>query len=72
MFGPVSGGHFNPVVSFVDAALGRMRWLDAAAYLPAQPVGCASGAVVANLMFPGPAVSISAHHRASAAHLLSG
>jgi glycerol uptake facilitator-like aquaporin len=71
MFGPVSGGHFNPVVSFVDAALGGMRWRDAAAYLPAQVAGCISGAVVANLMFSGPAVSISAHHRASAAHLLS-
>jgi glycerol uptake facilitator-like aquaporin len=71
MFGPVSGGHFNPVVSFVDAALGGMRWRDAAAYLPVQVAGCVAGAVVANLMFSGPAVSISSHHRASAAHLLS-
>ena len=35
MFGPVSGGHFNPVVSFADAAFGGLRWRDAAAYLPA-------------------------------------
>jgi glycerol uptake facilitator-like aquaporin len=33
MFGPVSGGHFNPVVSFVDAAFGGLRWRDATAYL---------------------------------------
>jgi glycerol uptake facilitator-like aquaporin len=71
MFGPVSGGHFNPVVSFTDAALGGMRWRDAAAYLPAQVAGCVGGAVLANLMFAAPAVSISVHHRASAAHLLS-
>jgi glycerol uptake facilitator-like aquaporin len=71
MFGPVSGGHFNPVVSFTDAALGGMRWRDAAAYLPAQVAGCIGGAVLANLMFAAPAVSISGHHRASAAHLLS-
>jgi arsenate reductase len=71
MFGPVSGGHFNPVVSFVDAALGGLRWRDAAAYLPAQVAGCIGGAVLANLMFALPAVSVSAHHRASAAHLLS-
>jgi glycerol uptake facilitator-like aquaporin len=71
MFGPVSGGHFNPVVSFVDAALGGMRWRVAAAYLPAQVAGCIGGAVLANLMFSQPAVSISVHHRASAAHLLS-
>jgi arsenate reductase len=71
MFGPVSGGHFNPVVSFADAALGGLAWRDAAAYLPAQVAGCTCGAVVANLMFSGPAVSISARGRASPAHFLS-
>jgi arsenate reductase len=71
MFGPVSGGHFNPVVSFVDAAFGGLRWRDAAAYLPAQVIGCIGGAVVANLMFSQAAVSISAKHRASPAHFLS-
>ena len=71
MFGPVSGGHFNPVVSFVDAAFGGLRWRDAAAYLPAQVTGCIGGAVIANLMFSRAAVSISAKHRASPGHLLS-
>ena len=71
MFGPVSGGHFNPVVSFVDAAFGGLSWRDAAAYLPAQVVGCIAGAVLANLMFALPAVSISAKHRATPAHFLS-
>jgi len=71
MFGPVSGGHFNPVVSFVDAAFGGLRWRDAAAYLPAQIAGCTGGAVVANLMFSGAAVSISGQHRGSPAHFLS-
>ncbi|HUL24587.1 MAG TPA: MIP/aquaporin family protein [Streptosporangiaceae bacterium] len=71
MFGPVSGGHFNPVVSFVDAAFGGLRWRDAAAYLPVQVAGCIGGAVVANLMFALPAVSISTRHRATPAHFLS-
>ncbi|HJY66184.1 MAG TPA: MIP/aquaporin family protein [Streptosporangiaceae bacterium] len=71
MFGPVSGGHFNPVVSFVDAAFGGLSWADAAAYLPAQVAGCIGGAVLANLMFALPAVSISAKHRATPAHFLS-
>jgi glycerol uptake facilitator-like aquaporin len=71
MFGPVSGGHFNPVVSFVDAAFGGLSWRDAVAYLPAQVAGCIGGAVVANLMFALAAVSISAKHRASPAHFLS-
>jgi arsenate reductase len=71
MFGPVSGGHFNPVVSFVDAAFGGLSWRDAAAYLPVQVAGCIGGAVVANLMFALPAVSISSKHRATAGHFLS-
>jgi arsenate reductase len=71
MFGPVSGGHFNPAVSFADAALGGVTWRDAAAYLPAQAGGCITGAVLANVMFGVPAVSISVHDRASPAHFLS-
>ena len=71
MFGPVSGGHFNPVVSFADAAFGGLSWRDAAAYLPAQVAGCTAGAVLANLMFSLAAVSISVKHRASGAHFLS-
>src|SRR5579864_2122470 len=71
MFGPVSGGHFNPVVSFADAAFGGLSWRDAAAYLPAQVAGCTGGAVLANLMFALPAITISAKHRASGAHFLS-
>ena len=71
MFGPVSGGHFNPVVSFVDAFFGGLSWRDAAAYLPAQVAGCIAGAVLANVMFALPAVTISAKHRASGAHFLS-
>jgi glycerol uptake facilitator-like aquaporin len=71
MFGPVSGGHFNPVVSFVDAAFGGMSVRDAAAYLPAQVAGCVGGAIVANVMFSRAAVEISTKHRASPAHFLS-
>ena len=71
MFGPVSGGHFNPVVSFVDARFGGISWRDAAAYLPAQTAGCICGAIVANVMFSEAAVSISTKHRASGPHFLS-
>ena len=71
MFGTISGGHFNPVVSFVDAAFRGISWRDAAAYLPAQVAGCITGAVAANLMFALPAVTISAKSRASGAHFLS-
>jgi glycerol uptake facilitator-like aquaporin len=71
MFGPVSGGHFNPVVSFVDAAFRGISWRDAAAYLPAQVAGCTVGAIAANLMFALPAVTISTKSRATPAHFLS-
>jgi glycerol uptake facilitator-like aquaporin len=71
MVGPVSGAHFNPVVSFVDAAFGGMTWRNALAYLPAQVAGCSVGAMVANLMFSRAVITLSTHRRASAAHFLS-
>jgi arsenate reductase len=71
MFGPVSGGHFNPVVSLVDAAFGGLSRRDALAYIPAQVAGCITGAIVANGMFALSAISISTHHRATPAHLFA-
>lgn len=71
MFGPVSGGHFNPVVSLVDASFGGLPWRVAAAYVPVQVIGCIAGAVVANLMFDLTAISISETHRATGAHVFS-
>ena len=71
MFGPVSGGHFNPVVSLVDAHFGGLTWADALAYIPAQITGCILGALAANAMFAKSLISISTHHRASPAHQFS-
>ena len=71
MFGAISGGHFNPVVSLLDAALRGITRRDALAYIPAQIAGSITGAIVANTMFALAAVSISTHHRASPAHLLA-
>ena len=71
MFGPVSGGHFNPVVSLADATFGGIRWRHALAYIPVQVAGCVLGAVTANGMFSLAAISISTHHRATPAHLFS-
>jgi arsenate reductase len=71
MFGAVSGGHFNPVLSLVDASFGGMHWRRALAYIPTQIAGCVAGAIIANVMFASAAVSISTEHRASSAHLFS-
>jgi arsenate reductase len=71
MFGPVSGGHFNPVVSLVDASFGGLSWSDALAYAPAQIAGAITGAITANAMFARTAVTISTKHRGSPSHLLA-
>jgi arsenate reductase len=71
MFGPISGAHFNPVVSLVDVALGGRNRRDLLAYIPAQIAGCIVGAIVANGMFGLAAVSVSTTHRATAPHLFA-
>jgi arsenate reductase len=70
-FGPVSGAHFNPVVTLADRAFGGVSNRQVAAYLPAQLAGGALGAVLANLMFSLDAVTLSTHHRSSAGLWLS-
>jgi glycerol uptake facilitator-like aquaporin len=71
VFAAVSGAHFNPVVTMVDVVLHRRPWSITAVYLPAQIVGCITGAVLANLMFAAPAVSWSTTERGGWPLLLS-
>jgi glycerol uptake facilitator-like aquaporin len=65
--GPVSGGHFNPVVTLADRVLGGISTHDGTCYIVAQVVGACGGAIVANLMFDLPAVTLSTHTRSSGA-----
>ncbi|MEX1008462.1 MAG: MIP/aquaporin family protein [Acidimicrobiia bacterium] len=65
--GPVSGAHFNPVVTLADRVLGGIETLEALVYMAAQVVGASVGAMVANLMFELPAVTVSTHTRSSGA-----
>jgi arsenate reductase len=62
-FGPVSGGHFNPVVTLADRAFGGVTNHQVAAYLPAQLAGGCLGTVLANLMYGLDPVTISTHAR---------
>ncbi|MBB2975592.1 glycerol uptake facilitator-like aquaporin [Microbacterium endophyticum] len=75
MFGRISGAHFNPVVSLVDAALGRRHHTGlslpmTAIYLVAQFAGGITGAVLANAMFALP-TSLSTTDRATPATFLA-
>lgn len=71
VFGPVSGAHFNPVVSLVDLAFGLRALRDVVPYIASQIVGCLSGALLANAMFELPPATISTTDRATPAHLLA-
>jgi glycerol uptake facilitator-like aquaporin len=76
IFGPVSGAHFNPVVSAADWLLGRRSHTGLtvtvlAGYIVAQVAGAISGSILANLMFGLNAVHFSGKER-SAGHLWIG
>ena len=70
IFGPVSGAHFNPVVSAVDWLLGRRAGTglcgrDVLAYTGSQLLGAVGGALLANVMFDLPVVQVSHKPRTS-------
>lgn len=71
VLGPLSGAHFNPVVSLVDLALGYRGPRDIAPYIAAQVAGCIGGAILANAMFELPAVTWSTTDRVSVGHLIA-
>ena len=66
MLGPVSGAHFNPVVSLVELLQHRMSLRDFFAYTGAQLIGGVTGAVLANTMYALPTINISATERSGA------
>ena len=69
--GPLSGAHFNPVVTLAACATGDLPWRDVPAYIGGQVLGGLLGTAIANLMFEGPLFSLSQHARAGPAQLLS-
>ncbi|MEU0881067.1 aquaporin [Lentzea sp. NPDC005914] len=71
LFGPVSGAHFNPVVTLAAWFVNRPPLAEVGAYVAAQTAGAIGGAVVANAMFAEPLVAWSTHHR-DAGNLLLG
>ena len=63
LFGPLSGAHFNPVVSLVEALRGRLSWQRTGAFILVQLAGGVTGTLLAHLMFDLPLVEISDHVR---------
>src|SRR4051794_3896020 len=75
LFGPVSGAHFNPVVSVADWLLGRransgLSGGSVAAYAASQIAGGIVGAVLANVIFDRAALEVSTKDRISPGHLV--
>jgi glycerol uptake facilitator-like aquaporin len=62
-FGPISGAHFNPVVTLADASQGGTRWREVPAYIGAQIAGAFAGVAVAHVMFKQPALFFASQHR---------
>jgi glycerol uptake facilitator-like aquaporin len=76
LLGPVSGAHFNPVVTLAEWWTARrggpgVTLRETAVYVPAQVAGAIAGAILADAMFGEPLVKWSTHDR-SAGHLLLG
>lgn len=67
----VSGAHFNPAVSMVQALRKIMTWREAGAYIVAQVVGCCLGAALAHAMFGLPLLQLSTHARSGPPQWLS-
>ena len=63
LLGRVSGAHFNPAVSLIDALRGKRRWSEMLAYSLVQVGGCCAGALLAHAMFELPIAQTSIHIR---------
>src|SRR5665213_1809146 len=62
-FGGISGAHFNPVVSLMDAFERGLPWKQTPHYVIGQVLGGITGTIIAHLMFGLPLVSLSRHIR---------
>jgi glycerol uptake facilitator-like aquaporin len=71
VLGPISGAHFNPAVTLVEAVAGRLTWRGFGAYVAAQVVGGLAGVLLAHGMFERTLFEVSTHARTGAGQWLS-
>jgi glycerol uptake facilitator-like aquaporin len=64
-FGPISGAHFNPVVTLAEASRGGRPWREVPAYIGAQIAGAFGGVAVAHIMFKQRALFFASRHARS-------
>lgn len=69
--GPISGAHFNPAVTFVDAWQRGVPWREVPALILGQVLGGLAGVAGAHLMFGEPLFSMSQHARSGGAQMFS-
>lgn len=69
--GPISGAHFNPVVTLAEAWRGALPWSEAPGYILSQILGGVTGTVMAHLMFGLSVISRSRHARSGPAQVFS-
>jgi len=69
--GPLSGAHFNPIVTLNEWARGTLSGVEAMWYVGAQFVGGVGGAMAANIMFELPAINIATKDRSGFALIFS-
>lgn len=63
IFAPISGAHFNPIVSLSFTLQGKMRWSELLAYIAIQVAGGIAGTIMVHIMFDLPLVTLSTHER---------
>ena len=63
VFGPISGAHFNPVVSLSFMLQRRLQWVEYLSYITVQIMGGIAGAILAHVMFDMPLIQASSHVR---------
>jgi glycerol uptake facilitator-like aquaporin len=71
MLAPISGAHFNPAVSGVEALRGNLRPTDALLYIGAQTLGALAGVMLAHAMFDLPLFQVSDTPRTGPSQWLS-
>jgi glycerol uptake facilitator-like aquaporin len=70
-FGPISGAHFNPIVTFAASWNKALPWRDVPWFFVAQLLGALAGVALADVMFGEPIYAVSLHARGGMNLLLS-